>query len=86
MDGSKTISEANKELTTTIKDLFTAKFLSDYLGDGEQELKNVFAKNSLVSWSPKAPIKLFHGENDSTVGYNNSVIARDSLKSKRGQH
>tara|TARA_B100001750_G_scaffold49893_1_gene37829 strand:+ start:499 stop:1704 length:1206 start_codon:yes stop_codon:yes gene_type:complete len=80
MDGSKTIGEANKELTTTIKDLFTEKFLSDYLGDGEQVLKAAFAKSSLVSWSPKAPIKLFHGESDITVGYQNSVIARDSLK------
>ena len=80
MDGSKTIGEANKELTTTIKDLFTEKFLADFLGDGEQKLKSAFAKNSLVSWSPKAPIKLFHGENDITVGYQNAVIARDSLK------
>jgi pimeloyl-ACP methyl ester carboxylesterase len=80
MDGSKTIDEANKELTTTIKNLFTEKFLTDFLGNGEQELKSAFDKNSLVSWSPKAPIKLFHGENDITVGYQNAVIARDSLK------
>ena len=80
MDGSKTIGEANKELTTTIKKLFTAKFLSDYLGDGEQKLKSSFAQNSLVGWSPKAPIKLFHGNSDTYVGYQNSVIALDSLK------
>ena len=80
MDGTKTIGEANKDLTNKIKDLFSAKFLTDYLGDGEKELKNAFAENSLVGWSPKAPIKLFHGENDITVGYNNSVIAHDSLK------
>jgi len=33
-----------------------------------------------VDWSPNAPIMLVHGENDITVGYNNSVIARDKLK------
>lgn len=80
MDGSKTIGEANKELTTRVKDLFTEKYLSDYLGDGEQALKDAFVNNSLVSWSPKAPIKLFHGDNDTYVGYQHSVIARDSLK------
>ena len=80
MDGSKTIGEANKELTTVVKDFFTEKFLTDYLGDGEQALKAAFAKNSLVSWTPKAPIKLFHGDSDTYVGYQNAVIARDSLK------
>lgn len=80
MDGSKTIGEANKELTTVVKDFFTETFLTGYLGDGEQELKAAFAKNSLVSWSPKAPIKLFHGDSDTYVGYQNAVIAKDSLK------
>ena len=80
MDGSKTIGEANNKLTTRVKDLFTEKYLSDYLGDGEQALKDAFVNNSLVSWYPKAPIKLFHGDNDSYVGYQHSVIAKDSLK------
>ena len=80
MDGSKTIGEANDKLTTNMKSLFTENFIAEFLGDGEQELKNVFAKNSLVDWSPNAPIMLVHGENDITVGYNNSVIAHDKLK------
>jgi hypothetical protein len=80
MDGSKTIGEANKELTTTIKDLFTEKFLADFLGNGEQELKSAYEKNSLVSWSPKAPIKLFHGENDITVDIKMPSLLETALK------
>jgi acetyl esterase/lipase len=80
MDGSKTIGEANDKLTTNMKSLFTENFITEFLGDGEQKLKNAFAKNSLVDWSPNAPIMLVHGENDITVGYNNSVIAHDKLK------
>jgi len=81
MDGSKSIGEANAYLTNTIKSLFTEKFLTEFLGEGELELKNSFKNNSLVSWSPKAPIRLFHGNNDDEVNYNNSVIAYNNLKS-----
>ena len=81
MDGSKSIGEANSYLTNVIKDLFSEKFLTEFLGNGEIELKESFEKNSLLDWKPKAPIKLFHGDNDDEVNYNNSVIAYDNLKS-----
>ena len=80
MDGSKSIDEANRYLTTTIDNLFAEKFLSDFLGEGEQELKKKFEKNSLLDWNPKAPIKLFHGTDDEEVNYNNSVLALENLK------
>ena len=80
MDGSKSIGEANSYLTNVIKDLFSEKFLTEFLGNGETELKESFEKNSLLDWKPKAPIKLFHGDNDDEVNYNNSVIAYDNLK------
>ena len=41
-----------------------------------------FQQNSLVDWSPKAPIRLYHGSDDDEVNYNNSVIALDKLKAK----
>jgi len=82
MDGSKSIAEANSYLTKKIKNLFTEQFLSQFLGNGEVELKNSFQQNSLVDWSPKAPIRLYHGSDDDEVNYNNSVIALDKLKAK----
>ena len=80
MDGSKSIAEANNYLTKKIKDLFAEEFLTEFLGNGEIELKNSFQRNSLVDWSPKAPIRLYHGSDDEEVNYNNSVIALDKLK------
>lgn len=80
MDGTKTIDEANAYLTNNIKDLLTEKYIADYLGDGERELKAAFKKNSLVDWAPQGPIKLFHGDADEEVFYENSVRARDKLK------
>ena len=61
MDGSKSIDEANSYLTTSIKGLFAEKFLNDFLGEGEVELKKKFEENSLLDWQPIGPIKLFHG-------------------------
>lgn len=80
MDGSKSIAEANNYLTKKIKNLFAEEFLTEFLGNGEIELKNSFQQNSLVDWSPKAPIRLYHGSDDEEVNYNNSVIALDKLK------
>ena len=80
MDGSKSIAEANNYLTKKIKNLFAEEFLTEFLGNGEIELKNSFQRNSLVDWSPKAPIRLYHGSDDEEVNYNNSVIALDKLK------
>ena len=81
MDGSKSIDEANSYLTTSIKGLFAEKFLNDFLGEGEVELKKKFEENSLLDWEPIGPIKLFHGTDDDEVNYNNSLIAFDKLKS-----
>ena len=81
MDGSKSIDEANSYLTTSIKGLFAEKFLNDFLGEGEVELKKKFEENSLLDWQPIGPIKLFHGTDDDEVNYNNSLIALDKLKS-----
>ena len=81
MDGSKSIDEANSYLTTSIKGLFAEKFLNDFLGEGEVELKKKFEENSLLDWEPIGPIKLFHGTDDDEVNYNNSLIALDKLKS-----
>ena len=80
MDGSKSIAEANNYLTKKIKNLFAEEFLTEFLGNGEIELKNSFQQNSLVDWSPKAPIRLYHGSDDEEVNYNNSVIALEKLK------
>ena len=83
-DGTKTIGTINDALANKITDLYQPQFLTDYFGDGEQDLKNAYIENSVYDWTPKAPIKLFHGDADEAVYYQCSVIARDKIKANGG--
>lgn len=81
-DGSKSGETINESLTTTTADLIAATFRSDYLGSGETELKSKLAANNVYNWTPKAPIRMFHGEEDLTVPYINSQNALTAMESK----
>ncbi len=75
LDGSKTGSEINTELTTATNDLFQSDFITSFNGNGEEELKLALTNNSLHDWTPDAPIQLYHCTEDVTVPYQNSVTA-----------
>ncbi len=83
-DGTKSVGEINDQLEEKTVDFFNAKFLSDYFGDGEQDLKNAYKENNVHDWTPKAPIRLFHGDADEAVNYQCSVIAHDKIKANGG--
>ncbi|NQV36506.1 MAG: prolyl oligopeptidase family serine peptidase [Candidatus Marinimicrobia bacterium] len=89
-DGTYSGGEINDSLTTIISDLFTPQFLSDFLGDGQTELKAILAQNNVDDWVPDAPVRLFHGINDITVPYTISVSTSQkmslSLASYVGDH
>lgn len=80
-DGSKTAGEINEELTQETAELFNETFLADIRGDGENDAKNALRENTIYQWVPKAPTRLYHGENDLVVPYFNAVTALDYFKS-----
>jgi pimeloyl-ACP methyl ester carboxylesterase len=61
------------------QDLFNSAFLQDFTGEGELELKALFAQNDIYDWSPQAPTYFFHGLDDSVVPYFNMSAARDAM-------
>jgi fermentation-respiration switch protein FrsA (DUF1100 family) len=71
--------DINAALPHTISALFTAEFLSDFLGNGETEIKAAMEENSVNSWSATAPILLVHGEDDITVPYSVSVETLEDM-------
>lgn len=80
LNGDYTTAQVNDRLTNVTADLFTAKFLADFLGSGETTLKNALQENNLYSgWVPAAPLRLFHGTADKTVPPVNSETAEDSF-------
>lgn len=72
-DGNHSGGEINALLPHTIRDLFTADFLTGFLGSGESEVKSAMEDNSVNAWPAEAPILLVHGQNDITVPYGVSL-------------
>jgi len=81
-DGSKGGKYINSQLTPVLADLFNADFLSSYLGDGQSEIKAALRENSLLNFTPQAPILLIHSNGDQDVPYENSVQAKEYFESK----
>lgn len=79
MNGEFTGGEVNDSLTTQIGALFNPTFRSAFLNGEASEFRVALEENSLLDWGPMAPVRLYHGTNDSTVFYQNSVTAFDSL-------
>lgn len=75
----KTGSEINEVLSDDPATLLTDSFLSGFLGDGQQEVKSVFAEYSLHDWVPATPLKLYHCTEDDTVPFSNSQTAFDNF-------
>lgn len=86
-DGTKTTQEINAALTNDLTKLFKEDFLNAF--NSLSDSNNIIAKkfisalkeNSLIDWVPRAPIKLFHGDADEYVPYENSLKAKDYFTS-----
>lgn len=73
-DGSNSGSEINAQLTYTVADLVTEDILAEIDTDPQYAyIVNAFNDNSLTDWLPQRPMYMFHGDNDDTVPYMNSV-------------
>jgi pimeloyl-ACP methyl ester carboxylesterase len=79
-DGSKSKDEINSHLTFNTAELFNAKFLADFNGDGETALKQLIAQNDIYDWAPAVPTRLFHGKDDVNAPFFNSVTAVNGMK------
>lgn len=76
-DGTKTTNEINAQLTSNIAQLFKQSFKDSYLNGTFKLLTDAFNENSLLNFKPVTPTKLFHGDADEYVPYENSERARD---------
>jgi pimeloyl-ACP methyl ester carboxylesterase len=80
LNGTKTSSEINLNLTNSIPDLLTAEVLTGIETNVKfTALVTAFHENSLTDWTPKKPIYMYHGDQDGTVPYSNSVVTREKL-------
>ena len=59
--------------------LFVPTFSDDLIANSDNKLRVHFAENSVIDWSPKMPVKLFHCTNDAVVPYKMSQLALTSF-------
>jgi pimeloyl-ACP methyl ester carboxylesterase len=73
-NGTKTPSEINAQLTNNIPDLIKSDLLQNIDTDAKYDyLVKAFEENSLLDWTPKTKMYMYHGDADTTVPYENSV-------------
>lgn len=68
------------QLTSVTEDLFSGAFLADFLGGGEQTVKNALSENSVhQGWFPSCPTRLYQGTADRIVPPLNAVNAMNAF-------
>jgi pimeloyl-ACP methyl ester carboxylesterase len=73
-DGTKGASAINSQLTTSIPDLIQPDVRANIDANAKYGyLINAFHDNSLLDWTPTIPMHMYHGDEDATVPYENSV-------------
>jgi pimeloyl-ACP methyl ester carboxylesterase len=79
-DGSKGGGEINAQLSDDVSLLLNPSILTGIDTDNQFIfLRNAFVENSLTDWSPSVPVYMYHGTDDITVPYENSVRTYDRL-------
>jgi pimeloyl-ACP methyl ester carboxylesterase len=78
-DGSRSFSEIRAVLAPTVGGLLDPGFVGRYLRGEEPEVRGAIAENTLLDWTPRAPLRLFHGSADTTVPYINAVTALNTF-------
>lgn len=69
------------DVNTNPQEIFTDEFIAE-INDPNSEFSAALADNNVHDWQAKAPIKLYHHENDQLVPYFNSVDARNNMTAK----
>lgn len=72
IDGLKSGSHINSELTNDLNDLLNPEFYSNLKGNQPYFFKDLLAKNSIMPWNSTAPIRLYHGTSDEIIPFSNS--------------
>jgi pimeloyl-ACP methyl ester carboxylesterase len=72
--------DINAQLTQSIPDLIRGPVLDGFDTDPSLlGLRNLFAENSLTDWTPTKPVYFYHGDQDTTVPLENTVITYNKL-------
>jgi alpha-beta hydrolase superfamily lysophospholipase len=81
MNGSYGGSYINSKLTTHVPSLLASGFYTSLQSpEGEKQLKDALAHNSIYGWNTKIPTRLYHGTKDEIIPYQNSEATLKSFQ------
>jgi predicted esterase len=83
-DGTRLLDDIDDELPATMSALFDPSFRDRFLAGAEADMDMALVENSPLDWTPRAPIRLYHGTADEIVPYGNAVAAENALGRERG--
>ena len=66
-------------LSSVPTELFQSAFLTNFLANGETELKDRFAQNDIHAWQPGSWVYFYHGADDTVVPYSNMTSAMNAM-------
>ena len=62
--------------------MFNAHFLASYANGGDNWLRERLSENSLYSWSPRAPIRLYFGARDGDVSPSEARLETERMTAR----
>jgi len=77
-NGTLTTDEIDEALPNKLSELFTPSLIEEIKNSSDSKIVNALRQNSLLDWAPQAPVLLVHGNADTFVPYQNSIIAKES--------
>ncbi len=78
-DGSKTWGQVVNQIPASFADLMKPTFIEAYNNGNETDFLSAITENTILDWTPQAPIHFFHGDADDLVPYQNVLTAIDRL-------
>ena len=83
-DGTHTLSDVQSALPATVTALLTPAFANAVQSNPDHPLRTALRANDVDDWKNVAPIRLYHGEADQDVLFQNAVVARDQIAARGG--
>ncbi len=74
-NGTYMLEGINAKLTENLQELLQAEFITGYRNGNEPALEQALEANSLLTYTPSAPVRFIYGEEDRTVPTQNTTAA-----------
>ncbi len=82
LTGGHTGAEINAAMPDRVLDALNPKFVQQLREDPRHPMRQVLEANSLLDWTPRSPLRLYHCSGDQDVPFANSIVAREAFAAR----